>query len=161
MSGSDPAACCYRLKWLANQKVVHVWQNNEPYQTHAADFNGEQVEDHKFLLTQYRVSYVILAKHSIPCFWPVTFKRRLKFWSVFLEKFAMPHAIGKLEKCLSSGAQPATCGIVHMVRCLCCVPRNSSVELLTHNVTGSSDAYEVRPVSRGEISTVILGHSAA
>jgi phage gp29-like protein len=128
---------------------------------------GEPAEPYKFLLTQHRASFdnpYGESKYSA-CFWPVTFKKGgLKFWAVFLEKFGMPHAIGKLSRGASDKDRnellDAIAGLIRDASAV--IPDDGSVDLVEANVTGSSDAYErFAQYHDGEISTAILGHSAA
>ena len=100
------------------------------------------------------------------CFWPVTFKKGgLKFWAKFLEKFGMPHAIGKLPPNAKDDERKELLdALKQMVQdTAAIIPNDATVELLEMgNVGESSDSFEkyVR-YHDGQISTVILGHSAA
>ena len=150
------------------QPWFHFGKDNElRIKTKAFDLRGEPVQDRKFLLSRYEASYANPygeAQYSM-CFWPVTFKRGgLKFWAKFLEKFGMPHAIGKLPRSASSTERRDLLNsLSQMVQDACAVfPEDATVELLTHNVTGSSDAYEkFAQYHDAQISKVILGHSGA
>jgi phage gp29-like protein len=129
--------------------------------------NGEPVQPYKFLLTQHRASFdnpYGESKYSA-CFWPVTFKKGgLKFWAVFLEKFGMPHAIGKLSRgAADKDRNELLAALTSLIRdASAVIPDDGSVDLVEANVTGSSDAYErFAQYHDGEISTAILGHSAA
>jgi len=127
---------------------------------------GTPVEPYKFLLTQHRASYdnpYGEAKYS-SCFWPVTFKKGgLKFWAVFIEKFGMPHVVGKLPRSANDKERDTLLNsITIMVQDACAViPDDSSVEFMQSNVTASSDVYErFAAYHDAQISTAILGHSA-
>lgn len=142
-------------------------QNELRMKTKQYDLNGSPVEDRKFLLTRYRASYdnpYGEAQYSL-CFWPVTFKKGgLKFWAKFLERFGMPHAVGKHSRNASLQERNILLSaLMRMVQDACAViPEDGSVELLTSNVSGSADAYErYARYHDGQISTVVLGHSAA
>jgi len=128
--------------------------------------NGEEAEPYRFLVTQHRASFSNPygeSKYS-SCFWPVTFKKGgLKFWAVFMEKFGMPHALGKLPRSAADkDRNDFLKSLSDMVRdAVAVVPDDSSVEFKEANVTGSSDAYAAfLSYHDGEISTAILGHSA-
>ena len=141
-------------------------QNELRLKTKAHDIMGTPVDPRKFLLTQYRASYdnPYGEAHYSMCFWPVTFKKGgIKFWAVFLEKFGMPHAVGKIPRSASNTERSELLQALSlMIRDACAVfPDDASVELITSNVTGSSDAYErFAKYHDGQISTVILGHSS-
>jgi phage gp29-like protein len=131
------------------------------------DMTGEPVPPYKFLLTQHRASRENPygeSKYS-SCFWPVTFKKGgLKFWAVFLEKFGMPQLIGKTPRGASDDERGILLqSLVSMVRdAVAVIPDDNSVEPLQVNVTGSSDVYaQFTAYHDSEISTAILGHSAA
>lgn len=143
-------------------------ENELRIRTKNYDLDGSLVDNYKFLLTQYRASYSNPygeAQYSM-CFWPVTFKKGgLKFWAVFLEKFGMPHAVGKLPRSATDRERGDLLDtLVKMVRDACAVfPDDASIELLQYSGTaGSSDAYErFARYHDGQISSVLLGHSAA
>jgi len=130
------------------------------------DMTGTPVEPYKFLLTQHRASYdnpYGEAKYS-SCFWPVTFKKGgLKFWAIFVEKFGMPHVIGKLPRSVADTERDSLMDkLIQMVQnAVAVIPDDGSVEFLLSNVTGSSDTYErFAAYHDAQISTAILGHSA-
>jgi phage gp29-like protein len=132
------------------------------------DFTGSAVEPYKFLPTTYRSSYdnpYGEAQYSM-CFWPVTFKKGgLKFWAIFLEKFGMPHAFGKLPRNASTEERRGLLeSLSKMVRDAVAVfPDDTSVELKeAASVSGNSDAFaQYARFHDAAISTVLLGHSAA
>ena len=130
------------------------------------DQTGIPVEPYKFLITRHRASYENPygeSKYS-SCFWPVTFKKGgLKFWAVFLEKFGMPHVVGKQSRNASDKERRELLqALAGMIRDACgVIPDDQSIEFLQANVTGSSDVYErFARYHDSEISTAILGHSA-
>jgi phage gp29-like protein len=60
---------------------------------------GELLPDKKFLCPSYESTYNNPYGNPLlsSCFWPVTFKKGgLQFWVVFVEKYGMPHVIGKV-----------------------------------------------------------------
>jgi phage gp29-like protein len=132
------------------------------------DSTGTPVEAYKFLPTVYRSSYdnpYGEAQYSM-CFWPVTFKKGgLKFWAIFLEKFGMPHAFGKMDRSAKAEERSAMLSqLSKLVRdAVAILPNDASVELKeAANVSGNSDAFErYARFHDGAISTVLLGHSAA
>lgn len=133
----------------------------------AADINGTQVDPYKFLLTQYRADFdnpYGEAQYSL-CFWPVTLKKGgIKFWAKFLERWGMPHAVGKTSR----NAPPKERNellqsLMLLVQDAAGVfPDDATIELLYGNISGSSDAYERHArFHNSEISTVILGHAGS
>jgi len=150
------------------QSWFHFGKENElRIKTKPGDWRGEPVHDRKFLLTSYEASFANPygeAQYSM-CFWPVTFKKGgLKFWAKFLEKFGMPHAAGKLPRGADAAERNELIrSLGNMVQDAVAVfPDDASIELLTTNVTGSSDAYETfAHYHDAQISKVILGHSGA
>lgn len=132
----------------------------------SGDMRGTPVMPYKFLLTQHRARQdnpYGISKYS-SCFWPVTFKKGgLKFWAIFLEKFGMPHVVGKQPRSASDEERKALLkSLSEMVQDACAVvPDDSSIEIHQSNASASSDAYErFAAYHDGEISTAILGHSA-
>jgi phage gp29-like protein len=160
--------------------VVPVKIEEKPHEWFAFDYmnilqrreagfdNWVNTEPRKFLLTRNNATYKNPYGEGLlsMCFWPVTFKKGgIKFWAVFLEKFGMPHAIGKLPRGASHTDRSTLLSALNrMVRDACAVfPDDSSVELVESMAKGaSSDLYEKHAKYHdGEISKVILGHSAA
>jgi phage gp29-like protein len=134
--------------------------------TKSAGPKGEEALPYQFLVTQHRATFANPygeSKYS-SCFWPVTFKKGgLKFWAVFLEKFGMPHALGKMPRAASDKDRAEFLdALSKMIRdAVAVIPDEGSVELKEANVTASSDAYAgFLAYHDGEISTAILGHSA-
>lgn len=129
---------------------------------------SEEIEPYKFLLAQYEASYSNPygeAQYSL-CFWPTTFKKGgIKFWAVFLEKFGMPHALGKLPRNASDTERTKLLAdLGNLIQdAAAVVPDDASIELLEmKGGGGKSDLYETHArYHDGEISKVILGHSAA
>ncbi|MCL2219320.1 MAG: DUF935 domain-containing protein [Chitinispirillia bacterium] len=132
----------------------------------AGDMRGVPVDDYKFLLTQHRASWENPYGEGAysSCFWPVTFKKGgLRFWATFIEKFGMPHVVGKLPRGASKDDRNDLLNsLAGMVQdAIAVVPDDSSIDATQVNVTGSSDAYsDFAAYHDGEISTAILGHSA-
>lgn len=130
--------------------------------------HGEVVDQYKYLLATYEAEYnnpYGEAQYSL-CFWPVTFKKGgLKFWAVFLEKFGMPHAVGKVPRAAKTKERRELLNaLAKMVRDAVAVfPDDASVELLEKKGgSGNSDLYErYARYHDGEISKVLLGHGSA
>lgn len=125
----------------------------------------EQVKPFKFLLTTNEADYQNpygIAIYST-CFWPVTFTRGgVLYWSKFVEKYAMPHATGKLPR--SAGTKERNDflqQLIHLVQDgVSITPDDGSVELLEcQDKGGSTDTYNTfATYFNKEISVNILGH---
>jgi len=60
---------------------------------------GEILPERKFLCPTFEATYNNPYGNPLlsSCFWPITFKKGgLQFWVVFVEKYGMPHVIGKV-----------------------------------------------------------------
>ena len=92
-------------------------------------------------------------------------KNGIKKWAIFLEKFGSPHAIGKTPRNSETKERAELLdSLQNLIDSACAtIPDDASVELLemsSGNVSG--DLYERHArYHDGEISKVILGHSAA
>ena len=101
------------------------------------------------------------------CYWPVWLKRHgLKFWSVALEKFGAPTAIGKYPRGASPEEQTKLLSLVQSLAtgAGAAIPEDQVVELLaTAQRTGGSGGMDfssfVEYLDRG-ITTTILGQSS-
>lgn len=133
-----------------------------------SDADWIKCENLKFLLTTSKATYKNPFGESLygMCFWPVTFKKGgIKNWAIFLEKFGMPHALGKLPRGAEHAKRMELLRALHqMVRDACAVfPDDSSIELIESTAKGAtSDLYERHTTYHdGEISKIMLGHNAA
>jgi phage gp29-like protein len=130
--------------------------------------NSEPVPDYKFLLSRFEASYdnpYGEAQYSLS-FWPTTFKKGgIKQWAIFLESFGMPHPVGHMPRNASTTDRNALLeALENLVRnAAAVIPDDATVELLEANSgSGTSDCFERNArYHDGEISKVILGHSAA
>ena len=106
--------------------------------------NRAQVPDKKFLVTRNRPTASNPYGEPVysRCFWPLTFKKGgLKFWMIFVEKYGIPKALGKVPagttvqdtflKMLSGLVQDA----------VAVFPNTGSVELLSPNSGAASDIH--------------------
>jgi phage gp29-like protein len=131
-------------------------------------FKSTEVEPYKFLLASNEASYSNPygeAQYSL-AFWPTTFKKGgLKFWALMLEKFGMPHAVGKAPANQGDTEKDKLLTMLQNLiqDAVAVIPDNASVELLEiKSGSGTSDIYEkYARYHDGEISKVILGHAAA
>ena len=125
---------------------------------------AEPVDNYKFLLTTNEADYTNpygIGAYS-DCFWPVTFKKGgVKFWARFVEKYGMPHVVGKLPRSASKPDQEALLEAMMLLiqNSASVVPDDSSVEILEAEKTSSTEAYQTfNTYHNAEISISILGH---
>jgi len=127
---------------------------------------GIELPPRKFLLARNEPTYTnpygnrVLSK----CFWPVTFKRGgYKFWIKFVEKFGMPHVIGKHPRGTSDDETNRLLSMLEaMVQdAIAVIPDDSSVEILESPFkTNSSQTYQdLLTFSNMEMSKVVLGQT--
>jgi phage gp29-like protein len=127
---------------------------------------GENIPPRKFLLATHKASWenpyglAVLSR----VFWPAAFKKGgLKFWTVFTEKYGMPHVVGKLPR---GTGDTETNDLLYKLESMvqdavAVIPDDSSVEIKDFAASGASvDAYE-RYLSycKGEISVALLGQT--
>ena len=101
------------------------------------------------------------------CYWPVWLKRHgMKFWSVALEKFGAPTAVGKWPKGASVTEQKKLLDLVHSLATGSGValPEDQTIELLaTAQRTGGSGGMDFESFVKyldQSITTTILGQSS-
>ena len=99
------------------------------------NYNREQMPDRKFLVTRNRPTSVNPYGNAVysRCFWPLAFKKGgLKFWMLFVEKYGMPKAIGKVPPTATEKEQQDFLKmLVGLVRdAVAVIPQTGSVELL-------------------------------
>lgn len=100
------------------------------------------------------------------CYWPVFFKRNnIKFWLVFLEKFASPTALGKmqagkfdnpLERAKVMAALRAIATETSIV-----VPEGTELELLQVSRSGTQDYDTMRKAMDDAMAKLIIGQTAS
>lgn len=138
--------------------------NNLRFKT-KQNYFGELLPPKKFLCPQYNASYDnpygdrILSK----VFWQVVFKKGgLKFWTIFTEKYGMPHIIGKHPRGASQEETNALADMLErMVQdAIAVIPDDSSVELKEANKSSSAEIYEkLIDKMNAEISKAIIGQT--
>lgn len=159
------------IKPVKIEQKPHEWfgfdSNNVLVRLERGFDNWIPAEKYKFLLSRNNASYKNPYGEGLlsMCFWPVTFKKGgIQFWAVFLEKFGMPHVYAKLPSSATSEQRSDLLMTLHrMIRdAVAVIPDNSTVDFMESKITGSSDLYERHAKYHdGEISKIILGHSAA
>ena len=134
------------LKAKPTEWFCYDADNNLRFKT-KQNYFGELLPPKKFLCPQYNASYDnpygdrILSK----VFWQVVFKKGgLKFWTIFTEKYGMPHIIGKHPRGASQEETNALADMLErMVQdAIAVIPDDSSVELKEANKSSSAEIYE-------------------
>lgn len=127
--------------------------------------NRSQVPDKKFLVTRNRPT--ASNPYGDPvysrCFWPLTFKKGgLKFWMLFVEKYGIPKALGKVPAGTTDKDQKTflkmLAGLVQDA--VAVFPNTGSVELLSPPAgTGSDIHSKLVQWADSEISKAWLGET--
>jgi phage gp29-like protein len=123
---------------------------------------------YKFLLTTNEADFSNPYGYGAlsDCFWPVTFKKGgMKFWAKFIEKYGMPHVVGKLPR---DASEPERNDLSEALQVLAqdsssVIPDDASIEFLENSSRSSStEAYkEFIAQQNAEISIAITGHDAS
>jgi hypothetical protein len=150
-------------EWFA-----YDYQGNLRYLSRAALINGELLPPKKFLLARHHANYYnpfgerLLSR----CFWPITFKRAsLKFWAIFIEKYGMPWAVGKVSRGTPQKEREALLSeLAKMVQdAVGVINDDESVEFMNDKIGGRGDvtrSYEgLTKQADTQISKAILGQS--
>ncbi|MGD9642786.1 MAG: DUF935 domain-containing protein [Elusimicrobiales bacterium] len=127
---------------------------------------GEVLPDRKFLQATHKASYE--NPYGFPvlsrAFWPATFKKGgLKFWAMFIEKYGMPHVIGKTPRGTGdTEVRDLLYKLENMVQdAIAVIPDDASVEIKDYAASGGTvDAYErFLGYCEKSISKAILGQT--
>lgn len=99
------------------------------------DGSRREMPERKFLVTRNRPTTANPYGNAVysRCFWPLAFKKGgLKFWMLFVEKYGMPKAIGKVPPTATEKEQQDFLKmLVGLVRdAVAVIPQTGSVELL-------------------------------
>lgn len=125
----------------------------------------EELPPRKFIVTRNKPTSVNPYGESIlsRCFWPLAFKKGgLKFWMIFVEKYGMPKALGKIPPSSTSDEQKKFLTMLSgLVRdAVAVIPQTGSVELLqTNSGTGSEIHSKLVQWADSEISKAWLGET--
>jgi phage gp29-like protein len=122
------------------------------------------VDNYKFLLTQNEADYLNpygVGAYS-DCFWPVTFiKGGIKFWARFIEKFGMPHIVGKTPRSTEDAERNKFLAdlVVAIQNSATVISDDKAVEFHESERSSSTEAYkEFTAYHNAEIAIAILGH---
>lgn len=127
--------------------------------------DGERLPDHKFWhinagATHDHDWYGTGMAHW--CFWPLLFKRNgVKFWSVFLEKYAQPTALGKHPQGASAGDKTKLLAALRAISVDSgiTIPEGMEIELLEATRQSSGDYEKMLKYMDQAITHVILGQT--
>ena len=152
------------LKSKPTEWFCYDANNNLRFKT-KQNYFGEELPPKKFLCPQYNASYDnpygdrVLSK----VFWQVVFKKGgLKFWTVFTEKYGMPHIIGKHPR---GASQEETNTLADMLErmiqdAIAVIPDDSSVEIQEAEKSSSAEIFEkLIDKMNAEISNAIIGQT--
>ncbi|HOW51770.1 MAG TPA: DUF935 family protein [bacterium] len=134
--------------------------------TQTSGTDGIELPDKKFLIVQnestYENPYGFANLSS--CFWPATFKKGgLKFWAIFVEKYGMPHIIGKLPRgATQQEKDDMLVSLDRMVQdAIAVIPDDGAVDIKDPAGKGDSSAlYKTfMDAMNSEISKALLGQT--
>ena len=128
------------------------------------DSTREQMPDRKFLVTRNRPTVTNPYGNAVysRCFWPLAFKKGgLKFWMLFVEKYGMPKAIGKVPPTATEKEQQDFLKmLVGLVRdAVAVIPQTGSVELLETRLSGTNPHSEIIAWADKAMSKAWLGET--
>lgn len=126
--------------------------------------NGEKLPPGKFLVSRYFPTYKnpYGIRTLSRCFWPVTFKRAAyKYWTMFLQKYGVPWAIGKVPPGTETTRRTELLTMLtEMINSgVAVINDDESIELVAVkiNSSGTDSIYEAKAnACNGEISKAIL-----
>lgn len=96
------------------------------------------------------------------CYWPVWFKKNgIRFWSMFLDKFGAPTAVGKFPHGTSEADQRKLLDAVSAIRrdSGVIIPEGLLIELLEAKRSGTSDNMDFHDTMDAAIAKVILSQT--
>ncbi|MEN8721857.1 MAG: DUF935 family protein [Alphaproteobacteria bacterium] len=96
------------------------------------------------------------------CYWPVFFKRNgLRFWSIFLEKFGMPTAVGKFGQNASANDQQKLLGAVARIQSEAgiIIPDGMNIDLIEASRGGTASYDKLYDRMNEAISKAILSQT--
>ncbi len=130
----------------------------------AKDSTRHEMPDRKFLVTRNRPTATNPYGEPVyaRCFWPMAFKKGgLKFWMIFVEKYGMPKAVGKIPPGATDKEQSTFLRMLSgLVRdAVAVIPQTGSVELLETKMSGTNPHSEIVAWADSEISKAWLGET--
>lgn len=128
------------------------------------DGSRREMPERKFLVTRNRPTTANPYGNAVysRCFWPMAFKKGgLKFWMIFVEKYGMPKAVGKIPPGATDKEQSTFLRMLSgLVRdAVAVIPQTGSVELLETKMSGTNPHSEIVHWADSEISKAWLGET--
>ena len=128
------------------------------------DGTRQEMPARKFLVTRNRPTTANPYGNATysRCFWPLAFKKGgLKFWMLFVEKYGMPKAIGKVPPTATDAEQQQFLKMLSgLVRdAVAVIPQTGSVELLETRLSGTNPHAEIIAWADKAMSKAWLGET--
>jgi len=128
------------------------------------DGSRREMPERKFLVTRNRPTTANPYGNAVysRCFWPLAFKKGgLKFWMLFVEKYGMPKAIGKVPPTATEKEQQDFLKmLVGLVRdAVAVIPQTGSVELLEAGAANANPHKAIVDWADQAISKAWLGET--
>lgn len=128
------------------------------------DGSRREMPDRKFIVTRNRPTSINPYGNAVysRCFWPLAFKKGgLKFWMIFVEKYGMPKAIGKVPPTATDDEQQKFLKMLAgLVRdAVAVIPQTGSVELLETRLSGTNPHAEIIAWADKAMSKAWLGET--
>lgn len=128
------------------------------------DGTRQEMPDRKFLVTRNRPTTANPYGNATysRCFWPLAFKKGgLKFWMIFVEKYGMPKAIGKVPPTATENEQQQFLRMLsNLIRdAVAVIPQTGSVELLETRLSGTNPHSEIVNWADRAMSKAWLGET--
>lgn len=128
------------------------------------DGSRQEMPDRKFIVTRNRPTSINPYGNAVysRCFWPLAFKKGgLKFWMIFVEKYGMPKAIGKIPPSATDDEQQKFLKMLAgLVRdAVAVIPQTGSVELLEAGTANANPHKAIVDWADQAISKAWLGET--
>ena len=128
------------------------------------DGTRQEMPARKFLVTRNRPTTANPYGNATysRCFWPLAFKKGgLKFWMLFVEKYGMPKAIGKVPPTATDAEQQQFLKMLAgLIRdAVAVIPQTGSVELLETRLSGTNPHAEIIAWADKAMSKAWLGET--
>lgn len=152
---------------VRNRQRFRFWNDLSPRLITPQNWLGEELPPNKFWVfsagaDNHDEPYGRGLAHYL--YWPVFLKRNgLRFWSIFLEKFGQPTAVGKYQPGATEDERTKLLQAVDAIRTQTGVtlPDGMMIEFLEARRSGTADYSAFVRHMDGYISKVILGHASA
>ena len=140
------------------------FDNNSKLLLQTKDGSRQEMPARKFLVTRNRPTTANPYGNATysRCFWPLAFKKGgLKFWMLFVEKYGMPKAIGKVPPTATDAEQQQFLKMLAgLIRdAVAVIPQTGSVELLETRLSGTNPHAEIIAWADKAMSKAWLGET--